>query len=192
MLVFIGGAGRTGKGILVRRLLAEKQLPYLNLDVLKMGLARGVPEFEFNPDAGGLLVGEKLWPIVREMSRSLLADNVDYIIEGELLPKHIAALQQNYPPKIKACFLGYSTITPAQKLLEIRTHLGHPNDWPRDYSDEDLLNIVNKMLEFSHYLKEECAIHQLRYFDTSRNFVETINKVVAYLCTEMSLNVQPY
>lgn len=183
MLIFIGGAARTGKGILVRRLLAEKQLPYLSLDVLKMGLARGVPEFEFNPDAGGLVVGEKLWPLVREMSRSLLADDVDYVIEGELLPKHVAALQQHYPSRVKVCFLGYTTITPAQKLLEIRTHAGHPNDWPRDRSDEELLKIITEMLEFSHYLKEECATYQLRYFDTSHHFIETLEGVVAYLGT---------
>jgi hypothetical protein len=181
MLIFIGGAARTGKGILVRRLLSKRQLPYLSLDVLKMGLARGIPEFEFNPDAGGLIVGEKLWPLVREMSRSLLADNVDYVIEGELLPKHVAALQQHYPSQVKACFLGYTTITPAQKLLEIRTHSGHPNDWPRDYSDEDLLEIITQMLEFSRYLKKECATYQVHYFDTSQNFVETINNVIAYL-----------
>jgi hypothetical protein len=181
MLVFIGGAARTGKGILVRRLLVEKHLPYLSLDVLKMGLARGVPEYEFNPDAGGLLVGEKLWSLVREMSNSLLSDGVDYVIEGELLPKHVAALQQKYPAQVRACFLGYTTITPAQKLLEIRTHAGHPNDWPRDYSDEDLLKIITKMLEFSTYLKEECTTYQLRYFDTSHHFVETMDGVVAYL-----------
>ena len=72
MLLFIGGAARTGKGILARRLLAEMQLPYLSIDVLKMGLARGVPEYAINPDAGGIIVAEKLWPLVREMSISLL------------------------------------------------------------------------------------------------------------------------
>jgi hypothetical protein len=184
LLIFLGGAARTGKGILVRKLLAERQFPYLNLDVLKMGLARGVPEFEFNPDAGGLVVGEKLWPLVREMSMSLLRDGIDYVIEGELLPKHVAALQQKYPAQVKACFLGYTTITPAQKLQEIRTHGGHPNDWPRDCSDENLLKIITEMLEFSHYLKEECARHHLRYFDTSEHFMETLEGVVAYLGAE--------
>ena len=64
MLLFIGGAARTGKGILVRRLLAEMHLPYLSLDVLKMGLARGVPEYAIDPDAGGMQVAERLWPLV--------------------------------------------------------------------------------------------------------------------------------
>lgn len=34
MPLFIGGAARTGKGILARRLLSDMQLPFLNLDVI--------------------------------------------------------------------------------------------------------------------------------------------------------------
>jgi hypothetical protein len=37
LLVFISGAARTEKGILARRLLVERQMPYLSLDVVKMG-----------------------------------------------------------------------------------------------------------------------------------------------------------
>ena len=159
-------------------------MPYLSLDVLKMGLARGVPEYDIDPDAGGIRVGERLWPLVREMSISLLAEGVDYVIEGELLPKWVAALQQAYPAQIKACFLGYTTITPAQKLNDIRTHADYPNDWPSDYSDVALLNIIAKMIAFSRYLMEECATHHLRYFDTSQHFVQTLDEVIAYIRAE--------
>jgi hypothetical protein len=117
------------------------------------------------------------------MSRSLLADGVDYVIEGELLPKHVAALAQNYPTQTKSCFLGYTTITPAQKLHHIRTHAGHPNDWSSDCADTDLLKIIRQMIEFSHYLKQECATYQLPYFDTSDRFSEILDAVVAYAVT---------
>ena len=181
MLLFIGGAARTGKGILVRRLLADMHMPYFSLDVLKMGLARGVPEYEIDPDAGGLRVAERLWPLVREMSANLLAERVDYALEGELVPKHVDALRRVYPSQIKACFLGYATMTPAQKLHEIRTHAGYPNDWSSEYSDSDLLNIITREIAFSQYLMAECATYHLRYFDTSHNFVQTLDAVVAYI-----------
>ena len=127
------------------------------------------------------LSGNDCGPLVREMSISLLADGVDYVIEGELLPKHVAALRQVYPTQMRACFLGYTTITPEQKLHDIRTHAGYPNDWSSDYSDADLLNVIAQMIEFSHYLREECAMYHLRYFDTSRHFIETLDRVVAYV-----------
>ena len=180
MLLFIGGAARTGKGILVRRLLAEMHLPYLSLDVLKMGLARGVPEFAIDPDAGGMQVAERLWPLVREMSMSLLDQRVDYVMEGEILPKHVDALRHRYPSQIKACFLGYCTIAPAQKLHEIRVHAGSPNDWPQSYADADLLTIITREIAFSQVLQAECARYHFRYFDTSRQFMQTLDEVVAF------------
>jgi hypothetical protein len=184
MLLFIGGAARTGKGILVRRLLAEIALPYLSIDVLKMGLARGAPEFGIDPDAGAIIVAEKLWPLVREMSASLLRDGVDYSFEGELLPQHVAALQHNHPSQVKACFLGYATITPTQKLHNIRTFSGHPNDWPSTYADSALLDIITREIAFSQYLIDACARYGMRYFDTSHDFAAALDQVVAYIRAE--------
>jgi hypothetical protein len=45
--------------------------------------------------------------------------------------------------------LGYSTISPDRKLQEIRTHGGHPNDWPHEYTDADLLALINREIAFS-------------------------------------------
>ena len=181
MLLLIGGAARTGKGILVRRLLVEMHMSYLNIDVLKMGLKRGVPEYDIDPDAGGIAIGERIWPLVREMSENLVRDGVKYAIEGELLPRHVESFRQKYPSQVKACFLGYSETTPAQKLQEIRTYAGFPNDWSSDYSDENLLNTIERMIEFSHYLKQECAKYNLRYFDVSHDFLQTLDEVVLYI-----------
>jgi len=181
MLLFIGGAARTGKGILVRRLLVERQMSYLSLDVLKMGLTRGVPEYEIDPNAGAKAVGERLWPLVREMSKNLLMEDVNYAIEGEMLPKDVAALRRDYPAQVRACFLGYTSISPAEKLHNIRTYAGYPNDWSAEYDDAELLRVITDMIEFSRYLKDECAVHGLRYFDTSTDFTQTHDQVVAYI-----------
>ena len=181
MLFFIGGAARTGKGILSRRLLAEQNLPFLSLDVLKMGLARGMPHCAVDPDAGGLQVGQRLWPLVREMSRNLLMEGVSYVFEGEILPGNVAALRQAYPAQIKACFLGYAAVAPGQKMREIRAHSGHPNDWPQEYADDDLLDIIRREIAFSRYLQAECDRVDFPYFDTSRQFLPTLDAVVAHI-----------
>ncbi|KAA3658489.1 MAG: hypothetical protein DWQ04_24965 [Chloroflexi bacterium] len=180
-LVFIGGAARAGKGILARRILVEMQIPFLNLDVLKMGLTRGVPEYVIDPDTGGMQVAERIWPLVREMSNSLLREQIDYVFEGEVLPKHVDALRQMYPTQVYACFLGYNAIAPSQKLHGIRTHAGYPNDWPRDYTDADLLAIIEREIAFSRYVQAECDRYQFCYFDTSQNFVEVLDAAAAYV-----------
>lgn len=181
MLFFLGGAARTGKGMLTRRLLAEMQLPYLSLDVLKMGLARGVPEYSIDPDAGGMQVATRLWPLVREMSLNLLHERVDYVFEGEILPQDVAALRCAYPMQVCGFFLGYSTVTPTQKLHEMRTYAGFPNDWPQEYTDAALLTIINREIAFSQYLQAECLRYHFRYFDSSHHFMPVLDEVVAYV-----------
>lgn len=181
MLTFIGGAARSGKGILARRLLAELGLPYLSLDVLKMGLTRGVPELAFDPDAGGMGVAERLWPLVREMSESLFRDGVDYVFEGEILPRDVAALRQSHPAQVRGVFLGYSAAAPDQKLREVRAHAGLPNDWSADYADADLLAVIRREIAFSRYLQAECARLEFTYFDLSAEFLPALDAVVATL-----------
>jgi hypothetical protein len=181
MLFFIGGAARTGKGMLTRRLLTEMQLPYLSLDVLKMGLTRGVPEYSIDPDAGGMQVAARLWPLVREMCINLLHEQVDYVFEGEIIPRDVAALRSTYPTQVCGLFLGYSTVTPGQKLHEIRTYTGFPNDWPREYSDAALLAIISREIAFSQYLQAECLKHHFRYFDSSQHFIPILDEVVSYV-----------
>jgi hypothetical protein len=179
MIFYIGGAARCGKGILTRRLLKELRLPFLSVDVLKMGLARGMPELAFDPDAGGMQVAERIWPLVREMSLNLFAEQVDYVFEGEILPMHVAALRQRYPAQVSACFLGYSGISPAQKMAEIRTHSGYPNDWPQEYSDNRLMLIIEREIGFSRYLQAECARVQFPYYDLSEQFLPVLDAVVS-------------
>lgn len=183
MLIFVGGAARSGKGILARRLLVARQFPNLSLDVLKMGLTRGVPEYDIDPNAGGPVVGERLWPLVREMSMTLLVEGIDYVFEGELLPQHVAILQEEFPRQVRACFLGYTSISPEQKLHAIRIHGGHPNDWPRDYTDADLLRVITREIAFSRALQTACARSGLRYFDTSTDFTAALDHAFVYLTT---------
>lgn len=181
MIHYIGGAARSGKGILVRRLLAESHLPYLSLDVLKMGLTRGLPELAFDPDAGGMQVAERLWPLVREMSKNLFAEGADYVFEGELLPKNVAAIRQVYPTQVSACFLGYSTIAPDQKLREIRRHSGYPNDWPQERTEAELMVIIHREIAFSQYLQAESARLHFPYFDVSDQFLPVLEKVIDFI-----------
>ena len=46
-----------------------------------------------------------------------------------------------------------------------------------------LLDIITREIAFSHYLMAECATYHLRYFDTSHNFAQTLDAVIAYLRT---------
>lgn len=181
MVVIIGGAARTGKGLLSRRLLVEMRQPYLSLDVLKMGLVNGLPSFGLDADASAIAIAQQLWPLVRAMMINMIETGVHYIVEGEILPEHVHELASQYPGQIRACFLGYTDMDPLQKLSELRAFSGNPNDWVADYSDKEILELVKENIAFSRYLKEECKRLNLAYFDTSVDFQEVHEQVTAYL-----------
>lgn len=188
MLLFLGGAARTGKGIIAHRLLREQHIPYLSLDVLKMSLTRGMPAVGITPDAGARVVAEQLWPLVREMTPNLIGEGVPYLIEGEVLPYQVAELRERNPGRVAACFLGYAHISPTQKLAEIRQIGGSRNDWPAELTDAALLAIIEREIGFSLYLWEECRIHDFPYFDTSLSFAETLERVVVEMTVLVNTN----
>lgn len=177
MIYLIGGAARCGKSILSRRLLAEAGLPYLSLDVLKMGLSRGMPELALDPNAGAQQVAGRMWRLVYEMIQSLLWDDIDYVFEGELLPADVAALQAEQPGRVCACFLGYGRISPERKRDEIRSHAGSPNDWTLEMDDSALLAILRREIAFSRYLEGECSRWGIAYYDLSEHFLPTLERV---------------
>jgi hypothetical protein len=122
MIRILGGASRTGKGLVARRLLETCQVPYFNLDILKMVLVNAVPDFGIDPEASPIEVAKRLWPLASAMIVNMIETGSDYTVEGEILPRQAYELIQAYPGEIKACFLGYRTIQPERKLVEIRQY----------------------------------------------------------------------
>ena len=72
MLYLVGGASRSGKSTIARRLLQQHGIPYFSIDILMMGFANGAPELDFDPDASEIARGEALWPILRAMCVNVL------------------------------------------------------------------------------------------------------------------------
>ena len=84
MIVLIAGASHTGKTLLAQRLLEERGYPYLSIDHLKMGLIRS-GNTELTPEDDDALTAY-LWPIVREMVKTVIENGQSLIIEGCYIP----------------------------------------------------------------------------------------------------------
>jgi len=84
----------------------------------------------------------------------------------------------------RICFGEITFLTPTQKLHDVRTFSGRPNDWPSTYADSALLDIIAREISFSRYLIDACAQYHMRYFDTSHDFAATLDQVVAYIRAE--------
>ena len=84
MIILITGASHTGKTLLAQRMLEKYKYPYLSIDHLKMGLIRS-GNTELTPEDDEALTGY-LWPIVREIMKTVIENRQNLIVEGCYIP----------------------------------------------------------------------------------------------------------
>ena len=84
MIILITGASHTGKTLLAQRMLEKHKYPYLSIDHLKMGLIRS-GNTELTPEDDEALTGY-LWPIIREIMKTVIENRQNLIIEGCYIP----------------------------------------------------------------------------------------------------------
>ena len=84
MIILITGASHTGKTVLAQKMLEKYRYPYLSIDHLKMGLIRS-GNTDLTPEDDDALT-EYLWPIVREMVKTVVENKQNLIVEGCYIP----------------------------------------------------------------------------------------------------------
>lgn len=109
MVILIGGSSCTGKTLLARKLMSETDVAYFSLDYLKMGLYRSDEGCGFTPLSDIEVIASKIWPIVREMIKTYIENQIDIIIEGcYILPHFLDEFEDDYKSEIYSVFLGFS------------------------------------------------------------------------------------
>jgi hypothetical protein len=187
MLFLVSGASRSGKTLIARKLLADKQIPYLSLDWLMMGFNDGIPEYGIHHLLWPNEIAEKMGPFLLGMIDCMLVDGMDYVIEGEaMIPQLVAPLVEKNPHKIKAVFLGYTEINVKDKVALVRKHGGGENDWLTDKSDQYIRDHVGNMIAYSRTIKSGCEKHGLSYFDTSDDFLGAIEAATDFLVGDLN------
>ena len=84
MIILITGASHTGKTLLAQQLLEKYKYPYLSIDHLKMGLIRNGNTSLTPLDDNELTA--YLWPIVREIIKTVVENRQNLIVEGCFVP----------------------------------------------------------------------------------------------------------
>ena len=182
MLYLIGGAARSGKSTLARRLLEAHRMPFFCLDYLTSGLEAGIPGLGVRHDVPDRRRGELVWPVVRGLLRNVVEVEPGYVVEGDvLLPAPIAEFAAAHRGQVRACFLGYSRCPTDSKRASIRSSPSAVNDWVAGMSDRELADLVAEMQGFSRYLEDECERCGLAYFDGGASFSDALRQAEHYL-----------
>lgn len=186
MIYILGGASRSGKTLLSRKAVLEKGIPYFPLDALFGGLVNGAPELGVMYKQSFVERAEKMWPVAKALLKFFFHEEHDFLIEGDtVLPSQVneLILEGN---NVKSCFVGYVDLSKEEKLDLVRKYPQGSTDWTKDISDEEMLSLVDQMIEFSKYLKEECAKYEIQYFDISHDFSASREAAFEYLFEEVS------
>ena len=84
MIIIITGASHTGKTLLAQRMLEKYKFPYFSIDHMKMGLIRS-GNTRLTPENDDELT-DYLWPIVREIIKTVVENDQNLIVEGCYIP----------------------------------------------------------------------------------------------------------
>jgi hypothetical protein len=181
MLYLLGGAARTGKTTIARAFLAQTGISFFSLDFLMMGFVNGLPEYGVDSEADELLVAEQLWPVIRSMATAMVEDEVDYLLEGvQLHPRRVGELCEELGGDVRACFLGLAETDTSTKLQEIRRFGGTADDWLRHYSDQELIQEIERLKALSVRLQNACQQCGLTYIEASDDLSSTVADVLRH------------
>lgn len=84
MILLLSGATHTGKTALAQRILETHHIPYVSLDLLKMGLIRS-GYTALTPEDDDELT-DYMWPVVREMIKTAVENKQHLVVEGGYIP----------------------------------------------------------------------------------------------------------
>lgn len=182
MLYLVSGASRAGKTIIAKKVSVQKGISYFSLDWLVMGFTNGIPEYGIHDMLFPDEIAERSWSFLKAMFESMIWSEINYIVEGEaILPELIIELLKKYPDKIKICFVGFTDVDLNEKVKDVKNFSCGENDWLSDKSDAYIMDHVKNMIVHSLKIKKSCKENSLKYVDTSKNFMDTIEHAVAYM-----------
>ncbi|MBC8426577.1 hypothetical protein H8E07_20875 [bacterium] len=182
MLYLVSGASRAGKTMIAQRILQQRRIPYMSLDWLVMGFTEGLPQYGLHDKLMPDEIAEKLWGFLRPICENMTWSGIDYVIEGEaVLPGLIQVLLDDHPDGIEICFMGYTDIDIEQKLMDIRKYSIGKGDWLVKEDDDYILRHIENMIGHSRMIKEGCEKYDMRYIDTSVDFLAAVEDATGYL-----------
>lgn len=175
MVILITGASHTGKTALAQKLLERKQIPYLSIDHLKMGLIRsGITAL--TPEDDDELTAY-LWPIVREMIKTAIENAQDLIVEGCYVPFDWRKdLDARYLASIRFVCLAFTDAYIDARFDAIRAHANDIESRLDDtYCTIDRLKAENrKMSEGFHGAGEAVVLIDTNWETAIETLIDTL------------------
>lgn len=154
MLYIISGIAKAGKSYLAKQIVAKYHLGYFSTDYLMMSLVRGNKSLNIDSNASDITVSNQLKPYLESMIKTMIENQLDYVIEGVHVQPDLAdSLIKQYPGKVKIIYLGYRLAEASNKAAELKKFGPETeNHWFSAMNDDELLNLVIYLIKESNLL----------------------------------------
>lgn len=173
--VFVGGVARSGKSTLSKRLCNTNSYNHFPLDYITSSLKNNFPECNIS---SSVVIGEsskKLSLLLSTVIRIIDSKDEKFIIDSaHIMPKDIVPYLNK--DKWDIYFVGYPNVSKYEKFSIIRKY-DDSSDWTSRRSDEELLSIIERLIDISKKIKEECEELGIAFIDTSGDINKAIDSM---------------
>lgn len=174
--VIVAGACRAGKTTLSKSLVDLGFIHY-KMDAVKRAAYK---VFELDKNSDWSVLSSKIIQIIESIIEDNSADDSHerFVIDTPYVyPKDLANIDRE---KFVVIFVGYSQITPTEKLVQIRQN-DSDNCWTTSVPDNEMLKQSQMSIEYSKIVKKQCVENGFAYFDTSEDFFEVLENAKKYI-----------
>lgn len=202
MFYFIGGAPRSGKTILAKKLSKDMGVPWISADSLESIASQYVSTEEFNKlfpkskirkETGGgndlmyskytsqdiadayINQAKATWRALEVFIECEDVYGHDYILEGhQIHPEFVRRISNKFPSKIKVVFLGRSDI---DTIVKSASENSIPGDWFTEKTkDKSTYPKIAEMITIYSSYFEKQAKKDFPYFNMDQDFSKQLNK----------------
>ncbi len=166
MLYLIGGIPKSGKSLLANDILKRKKIAYFSTDMLMMAL-NSDKRLNIDANDSDAVVGKNLQPFLIRLLKNIIETTDDYLVEGSHITTDVVQkLLLEYPGLVKACFVGYNSISLVEKSKELKENSDKiKNNWYAHLSSDEYIAFLADAIKESNKLAKKCQKYNLKYFD---------------------------
>ncbi len=169
--IFLIGPSRCGKTTTASILQNEYGYTHIIMDAVIETMNEVAPELGIRH---GNLESAEFKSFLQSYCKNLFKYTKHNIIDLEVLSPEFAKEMLD-SDESTAIYMGYPSITPQEKMAQIRKY-DNQFDWTRNLSDDELLAVLTKNIETSKKLQEESAKYGFEFIDTSFDRTNVVRK----------------
>lgn len=183
--IFVAGVARSGKSTFARKMQEDKKYNHIPLDYFASSLKRNFPETQITSNVViDKMSSKNLGKLLSRVIEIINCQEENFIIDSaHVMPEDIVKYLDK--EKWDIYYLGYPSLTAKEKLEIIRKY-DSKEDWTFKRTDEELLEILDKLIDISKEMKRQCAELGVTFIDTGSNVNEAIQK--AEISEEIKFN----